>query len=107
MNNIETSSLEAFTLAAQIEQVKAIILQMDMEYAESAAKTMQEQASFQDSAAVLNPNYNPDKSDLIRQQAHTLSLLCRFVAGLKECERMKEAVQKGDAARAEIQKLFW
>lgn len=98
---------KSLELAAQIQAMKPIIMEMDLQHLEHAIKTFDDQASFQDSAAVLNLRYNPEKSDLLRTQVATMRSLLAFINGLKLCDELKKKIAEHDANREQIEKLFW
>ena len=93
-------------LAAHINAMKPIIMDIDLEWLEIMITRFQEQASFEESAAVLNPNYNPEKPPTLKVMAITMSHLLNFIEGLKECDRLKLNVAAYEKQRDEISKLF-
>lgn len=94
-------------LATMIDMIKIAIYGIDMEHLKNAIKTFYNQASFQESAAILNPSYNPVKNDLLKQQAKSLQHLYDFIEGLKKCDELKGKVAEGDERILQTQKLFW
>lgn len=58
-----------------------------------AAKEINEQASWQESAAVLNPTYPLSKNDLLREQAKALNHLGNFIVSLKKCHDLRGKVR--------------
>lgn len=106
-NKLDEIYGKSLQLAAQIEIIKPVLIDMDLEHLQHCIKTFTEQASFQDRAAVLNPNYNPVKSDVIRAQAKTMKHLLDFVNGLAECDELKKKASLHDANREKINELFW
>lgn len=93
-------------LADHINGIKLILFFVDVEYAKAVVKAMRKQASFQDSAAVLNPTYMPEKSDLIRKQAEMLEHLVQFIELGKEVDQMKASIARTDETRSKILKMF-
>lgn len=93
-------------LADTINSIKIPLILIDCDYAREAAKQMKEQAGWQDSAAVLNPMYNPLKQDIIRKQADALNSLVDFVEALKEVEEMKKTMAVHDCNQQQIMKMF-
>lgn len=93
-------------LAGHIDAMKFIIYQIDMEHLRSAIEVFKNQASFQDSAAVLHPSYNPVKTQLLRQQTKALQHLADYIDALKECDELKKKASETDAQRDNIHKLF-
>lgn len=98
---------KSMELAGQIEGIKAFAMMMDLDHLRESIKHFREQASFQDSAAVLNPRYNPKKSQLLDMQATALENLLGFVERLKKCQEMKDSIKQDDAVRDEIEKMFF
>lgn len=107
MSNKLSDLGKSLNLAAAIDMIKMSAMEVDEEYLKHCIDTFRKQASFEDSAAVLNPRYNPDKSSLLNIQADTMQHLLSFVEGLKKCQELKDKVAHGDALREDIQKLFW
>lgn len=97
---------KSIELAGQINIIKVVLFQINEDHLKQSIEAFKNQASFQDSAAVLNPRYNSDKSDLLRVQANTLQSLLAFWEGLKECERLKGKMADNDKNRAAIESLF-
>lgn len=97
---------KSLDLAAQINAMKPIIMDMDLQWLGTMIDRFQDQASFEASAAVLNPRYNPEKQELLKVQAKTMSHLLNFVEGLKECDRLKLNVAAHENKLDEIAKLF-
>jgi len=57
------------------------------------AEELRSQASWQESAAILNPSYPLSKNDVIREQAAALKHLGNFIASLKKCQELKAKVK--------------
>ncbi len=93
-------------LAFQLEQMKMVIHQMDMDYVKETADKLVSQGNFQDSAAVLMPSNPLEKNDLLRTMGKSLHKLCEFVELLKKCDEGKAAVRDAEASRDKIAKLF-
>lgn len=93
-------------LAGAINAMKPFLLYIDLEFARKCVNDLREHGGFIDSAAVLNPMYNPLKPDIIRKQAKALSLLVEFIELLKEVDQMKERLSNEQANKEEIMKLF-
>lgn len=93
-------------LADLINDIKMPLFFMDLEYAKEAMEQMMKQANWQDSAAVLNPSYNPDKSNLLRLQGSALNHLIKYVETLKEVDKMKEKISTHDVAIDKIKQMF-
>lgn len=97
---------KSMELAGQINMIKSILFGIDEEHLKQAIEAFRKQASFQDSAAVLNPRYDPQKSNLLNVQAATLEALLSFWNGLKNCEELKGKIKQNDKVREEIDALF-
>lgn len=106
MSISKTTVEQSEELAMHIDLMKAIIQAMDLEYAKLAAKEMMEQAHWQDSAMVLNPSHIPAKTQLLMKQAKSLCKLVEFVEMLRECDQLREEVERNEAVRDKINKLF-
>jgi len=98
---------KSLDLAQQIEMIKSITMTMDLEYLKACSEKFRDQASWQDSASVLNPSYNPTKSDILRKQAQTMGYLLQFVNGLKECQELKDKAALEDSQRSKIMEMFF
>lgn len=83
---MELSKEKSEELASHIEGIKLNLLFVDVDYAKEVSKSMRQQASWQDSAAVLNPMYNPDKQNilLLYKQAEMLDCIVKFIELGKE-----------------------
>jgi hypothetical protein len=97
---------KSLQLADVINRMKPLLMEIDLEHAMETAKQMSRHGDWQDSAAVLNPSYDPDKSDLLRVQGKALSTLVEYAKLLKRCDELKETVAANSAARSEIDKMF-
>ena len=97
---------KSMELAGQIEMIKLGALLVDTDYLETAILSIRKQASFEDSAAVLNPRWNPHTSGLLTVQANTLQHLLQFIEGLKRCDELKQEKAKHTDAQDEISKMF-
>lgn len=97
---------KSMELAETINHMKIFLLMIDLDYARQMSEQLREHASFSDSAAVLNPLYNPLKPNIIRKQAKSLSLLVEFIETLKEIDVMKAQLQKEQSNKEDIMKLF-
>ncbi len=97
---------DAVLLATQLNEMKKVIHTMDVDFILEAAKDFIDKASWQESAAVLNPRYNPEKPDTLRVMGETLHHLHNFIIGLKKCDEMKAKVADYEAKQNDIAKLF-
>ena len=103
---IEITVEKSQELADSIIGLKFSLFTVDVDYAKAVIHSMRKQASFQDSAAVLNPLYMPEKSDLIRMQANMLEHLIQFIELGKEVDQMKGSIAQAEANRNNILKMF-
>lgn len=93
-------------LAECINSIKMMLWIMDIAYAKEAVEAMRNQASFEDSAAVLNPMYNPEKTRLITEQAKMLEHLIQFVEIGKQVDEMKKSVNQYSENQRKIMQMF-
>lgn len=98
---------KSMELGSQIGMIKLVLFQIDEAHLKQSIESFKSQASFQDSAAVLNPRYDTTKSRLLNAQANTLQKLFEFWEGLKRCEELKAEVVKNEANRSAIESLFF
>lgn len=98
---------KSMELAGQINMIKSILFGMDEEHLKQAIDAFRNQASFQESAAVLNPRHDPQKSNLLYVQATTLECLLQFWNGLKNCEELKGQIAENDKNREAIESMFF
>lgn len=106
MSNNWVDLQKSYELAALINMMKPILHEMDLEYAKVAVSRMRDSAHFHDTAAVLNPSYDPDKTRWMTVQCDALSKLIEYVELLRECDKLKATVTKNGIQRAEIAKMF-
>jgi hypothetical protein len=92
---------------ANVIKIMNIILHgLDTEYCEELAIAMKNQASRQESMAVLNPSYPLEKNEMIRMQAAALTHLVEYVKCLKEVDKIKARVGHVENVNSEIGKMF-
>lgn len=103
---MELSKEKSEELASHIEGIKLNLMFVDVEYAKEVSKSMRQQASWQDSAAVLNPMYNPDKQDILYKQADMLDCIIKFIELGKETDAMKKRADQLDAMQQNVMKMF-
>ena len=103
---MEVTKEKSEELALGSELIKNSLPMIDVEYAKAVVKKIEEQASFQDSAAVLNPRYNPEKTKIIRLQAVMLTKLIEFIETGVEINNMKKSAASYENHLDEIQKMF-
>jgi hypothetical protein len=92
--------------AALIMQLGFIASALDIEYLRECAREIMQQASHQESMAVLNPRHPQSKNILLRSQGVALRKLCDYVDALKEIDRNKEQVSVDEQHADTISKLF-
>lgn len=97
---------KSYELADVINKMKPLLHKMDLEYAKHALEAMRDAAHFNDTAAVLNPSYDPDKTRWLSVQCDALGKLIEYVELLKECDVLKAKVAQNGAQRSEIMKMF-
>ncbi len=97
---------KSYELADIINKMKPLLIEMDLDYAKVAVAGMLDMANFHDSAAVLNPGYDPSKTEHLQMQCKALSKLIEYVELLKQCDVLKAKVAQNGAQRAGIMKLF-
>lgn len=97
---------KSLELAGIINAMKPLILCMDLEYAKECARQIIDQGHWQDSAIVLNPSYDMNKSKLLRMQGDALNTLISYIEKLKGIDAMKVSISETDGKRADILKMF-
>lgn len=103
---MELSKEKSEELASHIEGIKLNLMFVDVDYAKEVSKSMRQQASWQDSAAVLNPMYNPDKQNILYKQAEMLDCIIKFLELGKETDAIKKKVAQVDAMQQNVMKMF-
>lgn len=93
-------------LAHHIEMMKLYIQVIDLDYAKLLSEQMIAQAGRQDSISVLNPSYDFKQSELLIKQGTALLYLVKYVETLKECDVIKQQINKNKYRKEEINKLF-
>lgn len=93
-------------LAGVIIAVTPLLCSIDLDYAKLGVRKFRKQANFQDSAAVLNPRYDPDRSKLIRVKADALEGLIQFVEKSIEAGMLSDEIEANDQRRDQIMKMF-
>lgn len=103
---IELTEGASVQLAAQIEMVKAIIIDIDLAYLKEATQHWKNKASMYDSAAVLISNYSAAESDLNKAQHRQLQALVDYIEACQEVTAHKRAAEEYSATQEHIDKLF-
>lgn len=93
-------------LTNTINSIKIPLFFMDLDYAKEAAEQFRKQASWQDSAAILNPRYSPTQSKILYMQSEALGLLVKYVETLKEVDKLKHNLSLERSAQDDIMKMF-
>lgn len=85
----------------------AILLQgIDLPYMEKFGAELARQASWQDSAFILNPSASVEKNDLLHKQSEAVGLLCKYIKCLKEVDQLKHKIQIEQQTRERIARMF-
>lgn len=93
----------------QAEIIKMIafpVIMLDVEYCKEIATDFMNQASRQESMAVLNPSHPQEKNDILRLKGMALRSLCEYVETLKQIDEMEKTLVSVGKAKADIEKLF-
>lgn len=102
-------SLEKSTeLAATISKIN-MVLQMDnfdLDYAKMAQAKFAEQASWQESVAVLNPNHSQTKNDILRMGSKQLGALIAYVEAGRKVDELKKKAKGEDFNMDQIRRMF-
>lgn len=100
------------SLEKSTEQARIIMLInthlsfLDLDYLQKFVESVKNNASFKESAIILNPSYNLDKIQLERTQACAAQLLIDYAKKLHEVEEIKKKIQLTEQQQSEINKLF-
>lgn len=89
-----------------IRSIQMEVMVLDVEYCREISKDMMEQASRQETMAILNPSHPQAKNDILRMKATALSTLCDYVDTLRRISEMERELKSAEGAQAEIKKLF-
>ena len=106
MSKSELSFEKSEEQAEIIKSISFLVAVLDTKYCRKAAKGMIDQASRQESIAVLNPNHPQKKNEILRWQGLALRHLSDYVESLKEVEKCKLELSKENELRNEINGLF-
>lgn len=85
-----------------IKTLGLLIIQLDDEYLETVAKATRDQASRQESLAVLHPHYPQSKNDLLRLKADALDYLSRYVKALKAIDEQRRKVEADEGSKGAL-----
>lgn len=99
---MERSKEKSEDLAMKLELAKIYLFQIDLEYAHFAASEIRKDASWTDSTAALNRNYDPKKSQILYTQADALMCLVDFINGLKDVQKLKDELKVMDDFQAKM-----
>jgi len=93
-------------LALHLELIKVHANQIDLEYAREVVRSFRDQASRQESLAVLNPLHPQAENDRLYTQAQALEKFLEFVELLKRADELKQTAATERRMRENIQRLF-
>jgi len=102
----QTKKDKAQQLAFQIQVLTMAIRNIDLEFTRECSKDLRSQASFQESAAVLNPSHPFEANELLYEQARSLDHLVSFVNSLKRCDEIKAKLAEKKITQDKIKSLF-
>lgn len=97
---------QSVRLAQALEMIKFAIHNIDYDYLKLAAQKLGEQATFENTAAILNPRFNPHKNDSVRLSAKALFTLVQYIDALKEIDKAKAAANDHEEAVDKISAMF-
>src|SRR5690606_3570342 len=92
--------------ARLIESIKMMLHLADHDFLIEAAGEFEKSASFYDSAAVLNRNWNPHAAKRKEAGAKQVRALADFIRYGKEVDALREKEETHESAVDEISKLF-
>ncbi len=104
--DIELTEEKSNELANVIITLNVSTRFIDVDYAMAAASKLRTLANNNDTTAVLNRSYNPNKSDLLNKQAESLECLCSYIRALRECDKLKQIVSSYDNNIKNFTQLF-
>ena len=107
-NKIEPNKEKSEDLARVISTVNVVLIsnEFDHEYGKVMANELKNQATRQESIAILNPSHPQIKNDILRLQGKALEHLSKYVETLQEIEKLKEKLKGEEEIRSRIDKLF-
>lgn len=103
---MELSNEKSQQQAEILQSIAVDVFLLDTEYCREVAEAMHDQASRQESMAVLNPSYPLEKNDLIRKKADALIHLCDYVDALKQVRDIEKEVGEKEKVQDQINKMF-
>jgi hypothetical protein len=101
MNEVQSNQL-----AAMISGIAFYARTIDLDYLKLSEESFNNQASFQDSTAIINRNYNPEKNNALRLSAKALYILHEYIITLKEIDEAKRQAALYDDQADKIAALF-
>lgn len=107
LSESEISNLEVMEfLAAQIEIIRLLCRGMEVPAVLDTKIFFADRASFYDSAAVLNPTWSSESSQVRKRQAEFLSTLAKMVEIVHELEADLEREKDADQRRVDLGNVF-
>ncbi len=103
---IELTVEKSEELAQKVELIKMISMGIDLDYSEEMVKSFFDQATRQESMAVLMPSHDSRKNDLLREQAKALDHFNKFIRGLRKSQNIKDQITKNQATADKISRMF-
>ncbi len=100
------TKMESEVQAIYMKMVNGPIAWLDLEYLKAAARGLKEQASFQQTAAIFNPNHISENDDVLVLQSRALNLLVEYAECLKEITKKKAVILSKKETQNNISKLF-
>jgi transketolase len=82
------------------------VQRLDIDYLREAEKDFIKQASWQESAAILNPSYPLEKNEVLREQANALKSLCDYADSLKKIDELNKKIALREQALNRINRNF-
>ena len=92
--------------AHHIEFAKIHLMQIDIPFLKEAAEATFNDAGRMDSMAVLNRNYSPKKSELLRVQGNTMKLMAEMLESMQEVTKLSKEIKEEDSSWDQLSKMF-
>lgn len=99
---VEMSESDSRLLAIQIEMIKKVLREIDLDYLATSIDELKKMANRYDSSAVLNRNYRPEQGDLLFAQSEAMLRLLQFISSLKNCDALKFRSEQSKEAFSRI-----